>query len=97
MPIADAYGFPLEGGTLAEQRPSIEGDSPCGGFLQLVRGASGTKNGLFFRAETAHPNASASSSGWRADNSLHSLALTHGHGWSANTGGQPLGATHNLI
>lgn len=52
--IAEAFGFPSEGGTLAEQRDSIEDISACGNYLQLVRGASGTRNGLFFRAETVH-------------------------------------------
>lgn len=52
--LADAYGFPLEGGTLAEQRDSVEGESAFGEHLQLVRGAAGTRDGLFFRAETAH-------------------------------------------
>lgn len=52
--VAEAFGFPLEGGSLAEQRESIEGKSALGDYLQLVRGASRTRDGLFFRAETAH-------------------------------------------
>lgn len=30
--VAEAFGFPLEGGSLAEQRESIEGKSPLGGL-----------------------------------------------------------------
>lgn len=46
--MAEAFGFPLEGGGLAEQRESTEGKSALGDYLQLVRGASRTRDGLFF-------------------------------------------------
>lgn len=34
--VAEAFGFPLEGGSLAEQRESIEGESALGDYLQLL-------------------------------------------------------------
>lgn len=52
--IAEAFGFPLGGGTTWEQRGSVEGASAFGEYLSLARGISRGGGGLFFRAETVY-------------------------------------------
>ncbi|MBM7051794.1 AAA family ATPase [Rothia sp. ZJ1223] len=52
--LAVVYGLPVEGGTSWDQRESAEGESLLARWLQPVRGAAKSREGLFFRAETVH-------------------------------------------
>lgn len=52
--LAVAYGLPAEGGTSWDQREGIEGENLLAQQLELVRGASSARGGLFFRAEAVH-------------------------------------------
>lgn len=52
--LAVTYGFPAEGGTSWDQREGIEGQNILAECLELSKGASGGRGGLFFRAEAAY-------------------------------------------
>lgn len=52
--LAAAYGLPAEGGTSWDQREGVEGENVLAQQLELARGASGSRGGLFFRAEAVH-------------------------------------------
>ncbi|WP_237203781.1 AAA family ATPase [Rothia endophytica] len=78
--IAQAYGLPAEGGTSWDQRESVEQDSNLASYLQLIKGAAKSRDGLFFRAETVH---SLVAHRVRLESSIAHRYLHQSHGESA--------------
>lgn len=52
--LAIAYGLPAQGGTSWDRREGVEGRNILVECLELPKGASGGRGGLFFRAEAAY-------------------------------------------
>jgi len=52
--IAMAFGMNAEGGSTNAMNATYSSESGLASHLQLVRGAGGSKNGFFLRAETMH-------------------------------------------
>lgn len=77
--IAEAYGLPLGGGDERVARPTFEAHSAFGADLQVIKGASRCRAGLFLRAESmlAHLEYMASLYSGQATDILH---LSHGQG-----------------
>lgn len=75
--IAEAYGLPLGGGDAQAIRPGYESSSAFGADLQVVRGATSRRAGLFLRAEglLAHLEYLA---GLQSDRAKKMLMLSHG-------------------
>lgn len=77
--IAEAYGLPLGGGDKRIARPTFEAQSAFGANLQVVKGASRRRAGLFIRAEgmLAHLEYMAS---LKSEQATDILRLSHGQG-----------------
>ena len=77
--VAEAYGLPLGGGDTRVARPTLEQSSAFGEALQVMRGTTGRRAGLFLRAEgmLAHLEYMALLSSTQASEILR---LSHGEG-----------------
>lgn len=77
--IAEAFGFNAEGGSTGARHTTTRTESPLAEQLRLSRGAGGSREGYFFRAETMHGLFSYLTSNARPDSIDHRFhRLSHG-------------------
>lgn len=81
--IAQAWGFPVEGGDVYQQRDPGEGDSALAPHLQLHRGAMRAQSGFFLRAETMHALAVHLDVGGYSGRGRRWLSSSHGESFMA--------------